>query len=502
MNKREAPVRHYCFTFNNYTDETLHLIRVDRPKFVRYVVIGFEVGEKKETPHLQGYAEFDKTVRLATLRKWLPGAHWEARLGTRDQARDYCMKGIQSHEDWKISGRNHPDFGKEAVVEEFGSWTNGGPGARTDINTFVEALYAGESLESVACTMPNTYCRNTRAMKDYAMWAERKRAREMGFRHVKVHVVWGAAGVGKSRSVNAVPGDKCMATLGSRDFPLQNYDGESAIWIDDFYGQIPWAEFFRMTDGQPYVINVKGGCRHALYTDVYITSNVDPLKWYPNIEEPYMKAAFLRRLTSVTHIGIDGSLDDCMKAVSGHVDKLVTETNSPVFVESDQMDLFTIVSDTLVSGNEVLGNSGDVPLPAPLEVPTPLTTISDDDLTELYRLLDDDINDDITYTQKCDQLQDNIAEFESVNLSENLSFEAEMIEAYEALAMVDECARHTVRLPGQAGLRPLDRLVRPRVGEPFNKAVNRSSMVANPASWLSTISGSRTPSVQPRCHIG
>jgi len=58
---------------------------------VRFLVFQKEQGEKG-TPHLQGYVQFEKPKRLSALKKVHSTAHWEARMGTHEQAVEYCTK--------------------------------------------------------------------------------------------------------------------------------------------------------------------------------------------------------------------------------------------------------------------------------------------------------------------------------------------------------------------------------------------------------------------------
>jgi len=71
---------------------------------LHYMVAQVERGHKEKTTHIQGYCEFEKRMRVSSLKK-LPSHfatageddegntfHWEKRKGTPVQARDYCMK--------------------------------------------------------------------------------------------------------------------------------------------------------------------------------------------------------------------------------------------------------------------------------------------------------------------------------------------------------------------------------------------------------------------------
>ena len=123
-------VRSVCFTLNNPDS-----VDFDFPDYVRYAVWQ---KEKVSTEHIQGYLEFTKPVKFGGIKKWLPTAHLEPRKGTRDQARDYCMK-----EDSRIAG-----------PWEYGSWSAGGSGARTDIAIARDLILDGADKRKVLEDMP------------------------------------------------------------------------------------------------------------------------------------------------------------------------------------------------------------------------------------------------------------------------------------------------------------------------------------------------------------
>jgi len=76
--------RNFCFTLNNPP------VEFKLPDTCKYV-FQWEEGESR-TPHIQGYVEFPKVMHLTALKKFIPGAHWENRRGSQQQAYDYCIK--------------------------------------------------------------------------------------------------------------------------------------------------------------------------------------------------------------------------------------------------------------------------------------------------------------------------------------------------------------------------------------------------------------------------
>jgi hypothetical protein len=114
---RESPKRDWCFTLNNPTPEELDHLWNDPEPEVEYMVIGDEVGASG-TRHFQGYVELVKKVRWATLKAWIPRAHWEARRGTSDQASRYCKKDGRFVEKGNISHQRHGQL-KEEMWQRF-----------------------------------------------------------------------------------------------------------------------------------------------------------------------------------------------------------------------------------------------------------------------------------------------------------------------------------------------------------------------------------------------
>jgi len=264
--------RGWCFTLNNHTMEEVWAMKTCK---VRYLVAGHEVGQEG-TPHLQGYLETDSPVRMSAVKK-LPGmgrAHLEKRMGTRDQARDYCIK---DGEFWEI-----------------GDWAAGGQGARTDLQALMKAIKDNPT-DTIGHMEgdPLTYSKHQRFVEKYTAVLERESTKE--FRKVEVDVLWGDAGSGKTKK--AFEEDPNVFTVNTDEtFPFDGYNGEKTILLDDFYGGIKYHNLLRILDGHQMRVNVKGGSRYARWTKVFITSNVGENEWYKQGCTPALR----RRLTRVT----------------------------------------------------------------------------------------------------------------------------------------------------------------------------------------------------------
>lgn len=148
--------RHWIFVQNgldacdwyNVDDNNLPLLRDER-----YVVWQLEQGATGNV-HYQGYVEFDRPKRLGAVKSMLPTAHWEPRKGTRDQARDYCMKGDRPDGSLRLDG-----------PWTRGAWEDGGQGKRNDLAEAVQALRSG-GIKRVAQEHPTAFVKFARGLRD------------------------------------------------------------------------------------------------------------------------------------------------------------------------------------------------------------------------------------------------------------------------------------------------------------------------------------------------
>ena len=81
--------RNFCFTWNNYTDESKSVLTALKCK---YIVYGEEVAPTTGTPHLQGFVVLNHQATLSSVSKKLKGAHIEIMKGTIDHSECYCRK--------------------------------------------------------------------------------------------------------------------------------------------------------------------------------------------------------------------------------------------------------------------------------------------------------------------------------------------------------------------------------------------------------------------------
>jgi len=113
-----------------------------------------------------------------------------------------------------------------------------------------------------------------------------------------VFVFWGRTGLGKSRRAWAEAGLDAYPKDPRSKF-WDGYCGQKHVVIDEFRGGIDVAHLLRWLDRYPVIVEVKGSSTCLVATSIWITSNLQPSNWYPDLDDD-TKQALLRRL-HVTH---------------------------------------------------------------------------------------------------------------------------------------------------------------------------------------------------------
>ncbi|QGH73070.1 MAG: Rep protein [CRESS virus sp. ctjUS5] len=110
---------------------------------------------------------------------------------------------------------------------------------------------------------------------------------------------WGRTGSGKSKraweeaSLQAYP--KSPTTVW-----WCGYQGHANVVIDEFRGQIGISHMLRWLDRYPVLVEVKGSTVVLECSKIWITSNIAPEEWYPDLDKE-TQAALRRRFSQVIH---------------------------------------------------------------------------------------------------------------------------------------------------------------------------------------------------------
>jgi len=109
-----------------------------------------------------------------------------------------------------------------------------------------------------------------------------------------VIVYYGPTGTGKSRRAFSEAGTTCYVKDPRSKFWC-GYRGESHVVFDEFRGGIDISHMLRWCDRYPVRVELKGSSAPLKATKIWITSNLHPRDWYPDLDEE-TKLALLRRL--------------------------------------------------------------------------------------------------------------------------------------------------------------------------------------------------------------
>lgn len=267
--------KYWCFTINNYTDDHIVCLHgLSEDPICGYLVFGYEVGDAG-TPHLQGYVEFVKKLRLTGVKKLIAGnPHLELRRGTGEEAASYCKK--------------------EGEFEEFGALAVAEQGRRTDLAQIKERIAGGAQELEIADNYFSQWVVYRRSFEAYRSLLKPAAMRP----ELKVYVLWGPAGSGKTSYVHRhYP--ECYVVPSSDLRWFQGYNGELTVLVDDFEGGADVAFFKRFLDIYKMQVPTKGGFVNFHATTIFITSNFAPPWGYINNSEPIN-----RRISKILRVAL------------------------------------------------------------------------------------------------------------------------------------------------------------------------------------------------------
>jgi len=290
----------WVMTINNPTKtaEQYHTA-INHRTPVKYMAMTKEQGESR-TPHFQVYLETEKKYRMTAIKNKLrPLGVWLEPARGGEKGRDYVMR----------TG-DHAD--KPGFLEgpwEFGEYTKN-QGKRSDLTTITDMIMKGSSLSKVATTSPATFVRfhtGLKALKGIINTKVRKWRTEL-------HIITGVPGSGKSYTAkmeaekylidHKLDGDvyyyNAPAKAGQDRYWFNNYDGESVMIINDFYGTVDIDTFKNWIDEYPLTVEVKNGSAQFLVKAVWVTSNTAWTNWWGDklLSNINNRAAIQRRITT------------------------------------------------------------------------------------------------------------------------------------------------------------------------------------------------------------
>lgn len=239
------------------------------PNGCQYIIGQLERGEGTGYLHWQILVAFSRKQSLAGVKSVF-GASTHAELSRSDAACKYVQK-----EDTRVEGTQFElgakPFARNSRVEWESVWT---------------AAQSGD-LEQIPASVRVVNYRTIRAIgADYSRCIGMER---------ECFVYWGKTGTGKSRRA----WDEAGLEAYCKDPRSKFWDGyqiQEHVVIDEFRGGIDIAHMLRWLDRYPVRVEIKGSSKPLLAKKIWITSNLRPSNWYPDVDSDTVDA-LMRRLT-------------------------------------------------------------------------------------------------------------------------------------------------------------------------------------------------------------
>ena len=249
--KKESQVRFWCFTYNNYEGV---VTAEDFGPHVSYLIFQEELSESS-TPHLQGYVEFKRSMKFGQVRKMLPEAHWEPRVGTAAHCIAYCSKQDATY----VAGPY--EWGRPST----------GQGSRSDIKLAYEDVKKGSSLLKLFDDHTSVAFKYPRSLQLALTLHNVRRTWK-----TEVFYLYGLPGVGKSTWCRTQAGPDFYSKQPNSIW-FDGYFGQDSVLFDDLTaGWFPWSNLMQLLDAGPLLVQTKGGQTSFLARKLYITSNKTP----------------------------------------------------------------------------------------------------------------------------------------------------------------------------------------------------------------------------------
>lgn len=307
--QRAPKYRHWTFTSHNTRNFKLWKSLDLQDLQIRYMVYQLETCPSTGKIHVQGYVEFYQQLRMTQVKVKLgDNALWlDNRKGTRQQARDYCLKDGTPYFDthyphWETHGERLP--GTDSV--ELGIFRSK-QGHRTDLDQVSDLIKEEASEIEIFENCPSQYLKYSTGIRRARGLMQNARINTY-IPNLSVHVIYGDSRAGKTRAVydRHGPHNVYIPTYSesANKFWFDGYDGQKVLLINEFYGQARTSVMQQLLDHYRIRCETKGGTCVSAWDTIYITSNVHPREWYKGWESIPQKVeeSFINRITTIKHL--------------------------------------------------------------------------------------------------------------------------------------------------------------------------------------------------------
>lgn len=269
---------------------TCQVASLEEPRFpvfdggeMLYLCYQLEAAPSTGQLHWHAYVRFEKKKRFKQVQDMFVGANVQMCKGNERQCVAYCTK-----EESFVPGEGHrAEFGERDEAA-------GKQGRRTDLDDVAEKVRQAVPMREIAEAHPSTYIKYFRGI---SALKEVLAPPPPTSRPVKVAVLWGEPGTGKTYRVrNHFSAEEIyMPTPGDRN-PWDNYNGEKVLFLDEFNPE-SWSpqQMNLILDSHVFTLPCRYQNKKSLWEAVVICTNLDPMGWYQD-KSPALQSAVRRRL--------------------------------------------------------------------------------------------------------------------------------------------------------------------------------------------------------------
>ncbi len=281
----QSRIRNFCFTLNNPEKEEKQFWHnlATRGTLRAELNVGYVVfqTEKETTEHIQGYVELsNRGYRLHRIKTLFGDRlHIERRLGTQAQAITYCQKTES-----RIDGVR----GEGGIAKKLG---------KDKLSVVAEIIKQGTyEIKVLNRDYPATFIKYGASIRSYSLdlRGQRDKAPE-------VIIYYGKTGTGKSAMARKQQDAYWCPWPVAGGWWWPKYAGEETIILDEFRHQIKYDTMLNLLDRYPFSVQEKGSNMNMISQKIIITTNVDPIDWYPNLSDE-VKEPLYRRLQDFAKI--------------------------------------------------------------------------------------------------------------------------------------------------------------------------------------------------------
>lgn len=285
-------LRRCFFTWNNWQDDFKDKEAVEQYfqnlAHIRGYLIGFEIGDKEKTPHLQGLLFFNQQKTFNTLREYLKNNHIEKIISLKD-AIEYVKK--------------------DGEFIEFGDLPTN-QGKRNDIHEFRDAIIRGDTDLELLENYPSQFFRFQNQIDNVRQLILEEHYSKHMRTNLKVIYIYGPAGSGKTSSIYKHFSPTEIYRVINYKHPFDSYNGQKVLVFDEFNSQIQINQFLNYLDIYPLQLPARYRDRWASYEIVFIISNYPLDKQYKYIDDELYKALYRRIHYEFELLNTDESRDN------------------------------------------------------------------------------------------------------------------------------------------------------------------------------------------------